>query len=59
MKLKIEHGFHYRYYIQTILNGNIKIRTIKQNIDFILFRFNSSSKDVFFIYLKIKRGFDY
>lgn len=59
MKLKIEHGFHYRYYIQTILNGNIKKRTIKQNIDLILFSFNSSSKDVFFIYLKIKRGFDY
>lgn len=24
MKLKIEHGFHYRHHIETILNGNIK-----------------------------------
>lgn len=59
MKLKIEHGFHYRYYMQTILNGSIKKRAIKQNIDLILFRFNSLNKDVFFIYLKIKRDFDY
>lgn len=31
MKLKIEHGFHYRHHIETILNGNIKKRTIQQN----------------------------
>lgn len=29
MKLKIEYGFYYRYYIEIILNGNIKKKNYK------------------------------